>query len=119
MGFIFLHFVYAFVYNRHMENMQIAGFHWDEDNRVKCQKHGVSITEIEFVLSRDFAISPDEAHSETECRFQAIGKTEGEKYLFIIFTLRQQEGDTLIRPISARYMHKKEVDAYEEENSDV
>ena len=105
--------VYAFVYNKHMENMQITGFQWDEGNRAKCRKHGVSITEIEFVLSHDFAMAPDVAHSEAECRFQAIGETEEGKRLFIVFTLRQQEDETFIRPISARYMHQKEVDHYE------
>ncbi len=105
--------VYAFVYNKHMENMQVSGFQWDEGNRAKCRKHGVSITEIEFVLSHDFAMAPDVAHSETECRFQAIGETEEGKHLFIVFTLRQQEDETFIRPISARYMHQKEVDHYE------
>ena len=88
-----------------MENMQISGFQWDEGNRAKCRKHGVSITEIEFVLSHDFAMAPDVAHSETECRFQAIGETEEKR--------SQQEDDTFIRPISARYMHQKEVDHYE------
>ena len=41
-----------------------------------------------------------------------------------MFTLRRKGnkhgGDRqLIRPISARYMHKKEVESYEEENSGV
>lgn len=102
-----------------MENAQISGFQWDEDNSTKCRKHGVSLAEIEFVLSHDFAVSPDVVHSETECRLQAIGQTEKGRYLFIVFTLRQHEEDTLIRPISARYMHKKEVAAYEKENTDV
>jgi len=113
---MFLHFVYAFVYNKHMENVQILGFQWDEGNCTKCQKHGVSLVEIEFVLSHDFAVSTDEAHSEAECRFQAIGQTEEGKYLFIVFTLHKHEENTIIRPISARYMHQKEVNYYEKEN---
>jgi len=28
-------------------------------------------------------------------------------------------GELLIRPISARYMHKKEIEAYEKENPDL
>jgi uncharacterized protein len=31
----------------------------------------------------------------------------------VAFTLRQRGGKMLIRPTSARYMHKKEVDHYE------
>jgi uncharacterized protein len=34
----------------------------------------------------------------------------------MVFTFRKKGDDVLIRPISARYMHKKEVDAYEKEN---
>jgi uncharacterized protein len=33
----------------------------------------------------------------------------------MVFTFRKKGDDVLIRPISARYMHKKEVDAYEKE----
>jgi len=35
--------------------------------------------------------------------------------VLIVFTLRVQGGETLIRPISARYMRQKEIDAYEKE----
>ncbi|NMG11314.1 hypothetical protein DP117_32385 [Brasilonema sp. UFV-L1] len=34
--------------------------------------------------------------------------------MFVAFTLRQKEEEILIRPISARYMHEKEVLRYEE-----
>lgn len=33
--------------------------------------------------------------------------------MFVVFTFRQQEGRRLIRPLSARYMHKKEIEGYE------
>jgi hypothetical protein len=51
----------------------IAGFYWDRGNREKCQKHGVSIREIEEVLSRDPAIEPDSFAAEE--RLRAIGTT--------------------------------------------
>jgi uncharacterized DUF497 family protein len=31
----------------------------------------------------------------------------------VAFTLRQRDGKTYIRPVSARYMHRKEVEFYE------
>ena len=34
-------------------------------------------------------------------------------------TLRYEGDELLIRPISARYMHKKEMEAYEKENPDL
>ena len=36
-----------------------------------------------------------------------------------MFTLRRKGDRQLVRPISARYMHKKEVESYEEENPGV
>jgi len=35
--------------------------------------------------------------------------------VLIVFTLREKADDTFIRPISARYMHRKEIEYYEEE----
>ena len=49
----------------------------------------------------------------------AIGRTDKGRGVFIVFTLRRKREELLIRPISARYMHKKETDAYEKENPDL
>jgi uncharacterized DUF497 family protein len=38
---------------------------------------------------------------------------------FIVFTLRRTGDEVLIRPASARYMHKKEMETYEKENTDI
>jgi uncharacterized protein len=55
----------------------IAGFDWDMGNRAKCQKHGVSIEEIEEVFAGVVMILPDAAHStEREERQLAIGRTK-------------------------------------------
>lgn len=56
---------------------------------------------------------PDIDHSGTETRFLAIGKANA-RHVFVAFTLREIDGETFIRPVSARYMHKKEIDHYEE-----
>ncbi len=50
-----------------------------------------------------------------EARFLAIGKSPQRRWLFVAFTLRNGDGGTLIRPISARYMHMKEVEHYEQQ----
>ena len=92
----------------------VAGFDWDDAKRAKCQQHGVSVPEIEGLFRQPLAIFPDPAHSRDETRFKAIGRTEAARHVLIVFTLRQREGDRLIRPISARYMHEKEVKYYEE-----
>lgn len=44
---------------------------------------------------------------------RAIGQTQSGRYVFLVFMIRRLEDQTLLRPISARYMHQKEVDRYE------
>ena len=97
----------------------VAGFDWDEGNRAKCQKHGVSVAEVEGLFSRTLLIIPDASHSHAEERRWAIGKTAQGRSVFLVFTIRERARKRLIRPVSARYMHRKEVRHYEEENSDV
>jgi uncharacterized DUF497 family protein len=91
----------------------VIGFDWDKGNRDKCQKHGVPIVTIESMFHGLLAVVPDPAHSDAEERFKAIGRTEDGRGVLIVFTLRRQDGDTYIRPVSARYMHRKEVEHYE------
>ena len=97
----------------------IAGFDWDAGNREKCAKHGVSVAEVEGLFSRPLLIIPDASHSESEERLLAIGKTASGRSVFLVFTIRVRAGKRVIRPVSARYMHKEEVRHYEQENPDV
>ncbi len=96
-------------------NAFFEGFDWDEGNAEKCLEHGVSIEEIESTLiSRALMIIPDTKHSQDEGRYLAIGRTMNGRDLFLVLTLRIVAGRKLMRPISARYMHRKEVGRYEQ-----
>ena len=64
-------------------------------------------------------ILPDAAHSRGEVRFRAIGLTHKRRHVFVVFTIREREDKSYIRPISARYMHRAEIENYEEENPDL
>jgi uncharacterized protein len=77
------------------------------------QKHGVSIGEIEALLSSDPGVAPDPNHSAQEDRFIAVGRNAAGRPLFVAFTFRMKDDQRLIRPVSARYMHKKEIAGYE------
>ena len=55
---------------------------------------------------------PEYAHSVAEGRFHALGKTNEHRRLHITFTLRNN-GES-IRVISARDMHRKERNIYEQ-----
>ena len=89
------------------------GFDWDAGNKIKCLKHGVSIAEIQAVLSGDPVIRDDPLHSVQEPRYRAIGRNEEGRTIFVVFTFRQSGSSVFVRPISARYMHSKEFRSYE------
>jgi|SRR3954470_2013925 uncharacterized DUF497 family protein len=94
-----------------------AGFDWDEWNRGKCVTHGVTVEEIEGLFAGALMVRPDIEHSQTESRFQAVGRTASQRMVFLVFTVRDIGGERFIRPISARFMHDKEVEHYEKANT--
>jgi uncharacterized DUF497 family protein len=98
-----------------MMNLQVSGFDWDRGNRAKCQKHGVSILEIEDLFTLSPRIAPDPSHSVDEDRLIAVGRTSTGRPVFVAFTIRTKNKRRLIRPLTARYMHAKEIAAYEKE----
>jgi uncharacterized DUF497 family protein len=98
-------------------NLRVTGFDWDAGNRAKCEKHGVSIAEIETLLVGAPRIAPDPKHSDAEDRMIAVGRTSSGRAVFVAFTLRTKNRRRLIRPVTARYMHAKEIVAYEKESA--
>ncbi len=93
-----------------------TSFDWDEGNREKCQGHGVSLVEIEGLFTGEVAIWPDLAHSRDETRFLAIGRSLKGRHIFVALTIRVMDDERYLRPISARYMHQKEIEHYERLN---
>jgi uncharacterized protein len=91
----------------------ITGFDLDDGNARKSEaKHGVSRTQAEQVFfNAPLLLLDDAAHSQTEARLHALGKTNDGRMLHITFTLRKS--GQLIRVISARDMHRKERMIYE------
>lgn len=96
----------------------IAGFNWDDGNRPKCQRHGVTIDEIEAAFHGPMHVFPDPAHSAAEARYVGIGHSASCRHLLMAFTYREVDGLQLIRPISAKFMHTKEVRHYEAQIKD-
>ena len=92
--------------------MRFDGFDWDLGNS-ECQKHGAQIAEIESLFSGAVRVVPDPSHSGVEQRLRAVGRSGTGRWLFAVFTWREREGRSLIRPISARPMHTREVRFYE------
>jgi uncharacterized protein len=101
-----------------MIDFKVAGFDWDDGNRAKCQKHGLSVEQIEALFAQSPRIAPDPKHSDAEDRLIAIGRTRTGRPVFVAFTVRIKGGKRLVRPVTARYMHAKEVAAYEKESAE-
>jgi uncharacterized DUF497 family protein len=103
-----------------MMDVSFDGFDWDYGNAGKCLAHGVSIKEIESTLVRKaFVIISDTKHSKDEGRYIAVGRTLNGRDLFLVLTFRTVADRKLIRPISARYMHRKEAERYEQTRTPV
>ena len=100
-------------YRRVMLDRWSGAFDWDDGNRAKCQKRGVSLAEIEAVFAGTPLIVPDPTHSIAELRLIAVRVDQRPRPVFVAFTLRDVRG-VLVRPVSARYMHREEVDYYAE-----
>ena len=88
-----------------------TGFQWDEGNAEKnWEKHRVTRVECEqLFFNKPFLALKDEAHSQVESRYYALGQTNRNRELFIVFTVR----DAQIRVISARDMSRRERRYYD------
>lgn len=93
---------------------EISGFDWDDGNsRKSSEKHCVIQSEAEQIFfNQPLLLLEDVAHSQEEARFHALGVTDDKRLLHVTFTLRAK--GTLIRVISARDMHRKERNVYEQ-----
>jgi len=96
------------------------GFDWNQGNINKnWVRHGVTDSECEQVFfNQPLIILPDLKHSIQEERFYALGRTDSDRTMFVVFSLRKK----LVRVISARDMNrkeKKEYKKYEKENSEI
>lgn len=94
-----------------MDPLRFIDFDWDDGNETKnWVKHHVAKAEAEEVFfNTPLLVSEDTQHSQRESRFAALGITNGQRQLTVVFTLRGNK----IRVISARDMSKKERATYE------
>jgi uncharacterized protein len=88
------------------------GFQWDEGNSDKnWYLHQVTNGECEEVFFNvPLIIAADPEHSQQEARYYALGRTDGDRWLFVALTIRAD----LIRVISARDMNHRETRKYGE-----
>jgi uncharacterized protein len=87
-------------------------FDWDEGNRDKNLRHGVHDWEIEEAF-KDRSSFQEPAQGKGEARRVLYGRarTSG-KYLRIVYTIREREGQSFVRPISAVEMTRRHKTRY-------
>jgi uncharacterized DUF497 family protein len=90
---------------------EVIEFEWDIENLDKSYlKHGITTKEAEEVfISEESYVITDVKYSQKEERFIILGKSQSKRNLFVVFTMRGKK----IRIISARRMHREEVEKYE------
>ncbi len=88
-----------------------TGFEWDGgNNRKNLHKHDVSIVECEQIFfNKPLVVKRDKEHSLSENRYYALGRTDMDRFLFLVFTIRNEK----IRVISARDMTEHEIERYQ------
>ena len=92
-----------------------TGFQWDAGNSDKnWLVHDVSHAETEQVFfNRPVVVMPDVPHSQAEARYYVLGRSNAGRRLTIVFTIRS----TLVRPIMARDMSRRERRLFAEEEN--
>ena len=99
-----------------MNELKTITFDWDEGNLGHATRKGLTKDDIEYVLKNDPMVRPDRYPIDVEERWNAIGKTQEGRTAFIVFTFREVEEMLCLRPITARYMHRKEIEKYDKQN---
>jgi len=87
-----------------------TGFEWDHGNITKnWEKHDVSTGECEQIFfNKPLIVKCDKKHSKFENRYFVLGRTNINRLLFAVFTVRNRK----IRIISARDMTTSEIKRY-------
>ena len=90
-------------------------FKWDEEkNRGNLAKHKVSFKTAISVFDDPYALSIQDRIVDDEERWQTTGLVDGAILLVVAHTWRDDDGDEVIRLISARKATRTERQAYAE-----
>lgn len=91
-------------------------FEWDDEKAKKNQrKHKVNFEEAKTVFGDPLLVSfPDEYHSDKDQRLVSIGASSQNKILLVAHTEILENGDIIVRLITARKATAAERRVYEE-----
>jgi len=85
----------------------VDGFEWDVQNVGHIARHDVIPEEVEDAVCGTHVVVPAKA-ARGEKRWKLFGRSEGGRYLVVVFTIRQ----TKLRPITAYTMNQAERRIY-------
>lgn len=92
-------------------------FEWDEAKGLANQrKHGIAFQTAIRVFADPLHTTKFDRIVETEVRFQTFGEVGGIRLVMVAHTDRVEEGEEIVRIISARTATNKERRSYEAEN---
>jgi uncharacterized DUF497 family protein len=90
-------------------------FEWDEaKSRLNLAKHGISFENAKRVFEDPHALSYQDREVDREERWQTMGLIGRSVVALVAHTYREQEGEAVVRIISARKATLPERRAYEE-----
>jgi uncharacterized DUF497 family protein len=97
----------------------MSRFVWDPaKDRENLRKHGVRFETATLVFEDQWILSrKDLSHDDAEERYNALGAIAPGVILFVVYTLREQDGEEIIRLISSRSASAQEKRSYEEARS--
>jgi uncharacterized DUF497 family protein len=90
-------------------------FEWDTAKaKSNARKHGVRFEDAMLVFTDPYALVEQDRVEGGELRWQTLGLVGGVVLLLVAHTVRNEQGDEIIRLISARRAIRKERQRYDE-----
>lgn len=90
-----------------------ARFEWDTRKaEANKRKHGISFENAAQIFSDPFVEHEIEGTDYGEIRFRATGEIDGE-IIVVTYAVREEEGEEIVRIISARRATRRERRSYE------
>jgi uncharacterized DUF497 family protein len=90
-------------------------FEWDpQKNTLNRAKHGVSFETAALVFEDPLSVTAIDVAIDDEERWHTIGKVNGIVLLLVVHTVKDSEGEEVIRIISARKATAPERKRYEQ-----
>ena len=94
-------------------------FEWDPAKAISnWRKHGVSFDTARLAFADPYALTRQDRVEGHEYRWQTIGMVKGVALFFVAHVDREEDGEEVVRIISARLADRSERRRYEQARED-